>query len=81
MHASPMKIVLSAATVAAWVAFLFLDVQWNACLSRAVEAGNKTYGEAYGPLSFFRPLVLYVAFSLSLVCGAWLAFSAKDKKS
>lgn len=77
---SPTKIVICAATVVAWVAFLTLDSQWNACLARAVEEGKKTYGEIYGPLTFFRPVVLYIAFGLSLVCGVWLAFGAKEKK-
>jgi hypothetical protein len=67
--------------VAAWLAFLCLDSLWNACLTRAVAEGKQTYSEIYGPLTFFRPVVMYTALSLSLVCGAWLAIGAKETKT
>jgi hypothetical protein len=76
-----LKIALCCATIAAWLAFLCLDSQWTACLTRAAEEGTKTYGEMYGPLTFFRPVVMYAALSLSLVCGAWLAIGAKETKA
>jgi hypothetical protein len=74
-----LKIALCLATAAMWMAFLCLDSQWNSCLTHAVTEGKKTYGEMYGPLAFFRPVVMYSALSLSLICGAWLAVSGLRK--
>lgn len=75
-----LKVELSVATVMAWAAFLFLDSLWSACLSRAVEEGSKAYGEIYGPLSFFRPLSMYSAWALSLLCAGLLVIGSKEKK-
>lgn len=73
MRKSVLKIALGVFTVIVWSLFLFLDVQWNECLQRAVREGNRTYGELYGPLIFFRPTAMYLSLGLSLTCGAWLA--------
>lgn len=74
-----LKITVCLATFVAWLAFIYLDSQWNDCLSRAVEEGNRTYGEIYGPLTFLRPVAMYLALGLSLISGAWLAFGAPEK--
>jgi hypothetical protein len=80
MRTTVIKFTLCGAAIAAWAAFLYLDAMWNSCLSRAVEDGKMRYGEMYGPLTFFRPVALYVAFSLSLVCGGWLAIDGRKKR-
>lgn len=74
-----LKVAVCLATIVAWGAFIFLDSQWNACLSHAVEEGKKTYGEIYGPLTFFRPATMYLALGLSVLSGAWLALGAKER--
>ena len=80
MRKGVLKVTLAIATVTAWAGFLFLDSLWCACLSRAVKEGSRTYGEIYGPLSFFRPLSMYSALALSLLCVGWLVIGSKEKK-
>jgi len=81
MRSGPLKITLAITTILIWSAFLYLDSQWNACLRQSVEQGSKTYGELYGPLSFFRPLSMYLALALSLLCAGLLIVGAKDKEA
>ncbi len=80
MRSGSLKVVLAIATVAVWAAFLYLDSLWNACLSRAVEAGSKTYDEIYGPLSFFRPITMYSALGLTLFSVGLLAIGSKKRR-
>jgi hypothetical protein len=80
MRSGILEVVLAIATVAAWAAFLYLDSLWNACLSRAVQEGSKTYGEIYGPLSFFRPITMYSALALSLFSVGVLAIGSKKRR-
>jgi len=79
MRSRAVKIGLAVATFAVWVMFLYLDALWNACLSQAVAGGDRTYGEIYGPLSFFRPIALFLTLGLSLICAASLAFSSRQQ--
>ena len=72
-----LKIGSLVAAVIAWGVFLYFDSLWTDCLTQAVKEGS--YREIYGPLTFFRPFAKYAALSLSLICGAWLAFSARPK--
>jgi hypothetical protein len=76
MRSRAEKIGLAVATTAGWAMFLYLDAFWNACLSQAVAAGSRSYGEIHGPLSFFRPIALFLALGLSLICAASQAFSS-----
>ncbi|MFZ9024476.1 MAG: hypothetical protein ACO3BO_06985, partial [Anaerohalosphaeraceae bacterium] len=52
--------------IIAWIVFLWLDKLWNEVMAQAVSEKTGTYGELYGPLSFFRPAVLYLALILTL---------------
>lgn len=79
MQQRAVKLIIAVLTILSWMTFLYLDTQWNAVLSRAVAEGNKTYGELYGPLSFFRPVSLYSALILSLVSVGLLMCSRKKK--
>ena len=56
-----------------WLIFILLDKAWNNVITEAVSAGQKTYGELFGPLSFFRPLALWASLLLTiLLTGAIL---------
>jgi hypothetical protein len=68
-----LRVALAVATVGAWCVFLYLDALWSECLQRAAEDGKKVYGEMYGPLSFFRPISMWTAVTLSVVTATWLA--------
>ena len=46
--------------------FLWIDKLWNEVLYQAVGEKLGTYGELYGPISFFRPVALYLALILTL---------------
>jgi hypothetical protein len=79
MRSKVARITLAVATAAVWAMFLYLDALWNICLSQAVADGSQTYGEIYGPLSFFRPIALSLALGLSLTCAASLVFSSRQQ--
>jgi hypothetical protein len=67
-------------TFTAWLTFLYLDYLWQQCLTDAVVRQAGTYGEIYGPVSFFRPTVLYSSAGLSLAC-AFLLFRGASSVS
>ena len=72
-----MKKILPISVIIVWGLFLWIDKLWNEVIGNAVSAKLGTYGELFGPLSFFRPVVLYLAFFLTL----WLvAVYIKKKK-
>jgi hypothetical protein len=64
---------VSILTIVAWGAFLFLDHLWQQCLTEAASRQAGTYGEIYGPVSFFRQTFLYSAAVSSVAC-AFLLF-------
>jgi hypothetical protein len=64
---------LAVITFATWIAFFFVDRLWQQTLAEAVSRQEGTYGEMYGPVSFFRPAFFYSAAFLSLAC-AFLLF-------
>ena len=58
--------ILAVTNILLWVLFFLIDVAWNDVVREAVSAGQKRYGEMYGPLSYFRPRVLYLALATTL---------------
>ena len=71
--------ILGIAIVVGWISFLFLDSLWNRTLREAVSAASGTYGELYGPLSFFRPAAMYFAFVVSIVSALMLIRDALSR--
>jgi hypothetical protein len=61
-----MKKILSISIIVFWGLFLWLDKLWNEVIAEAVVKKMATYGELFGPLSFFRPAILYLALALTL---------------
>ena len=59
-----MKKILSVSIIVFWGLFLWFDKLWYEVIVAA--NGQGTYGELYGPLSFFRPAILYLALALTL---------------
>ena len=66
--------VLSAMTVCSWTAFLFLDHKLQQVTAQAVQDQSGTYGELFGPLSFFRPAVLVLSLLLTATALCLLVF-------
>jgi hypothetical protein len=52
---------------ALWALFLWLDYLWQQVLEEAVTEQRGFYGELYGPLSFFRPLALWLALGVTIL--------------
>jgi hypothetical protein len=50
-----------------WIAFIIIDYYWNHIISDAVQLRQGSFGELYGPLSFFRPIILYTSILLSFI--------------
>ena len=69
------KRIFGALAVVAWIAFLLIDHAWQRVLVQAVTDQTATYPETYGPLSFFRPVTLYLALAASLVCVGLLVLT------
>ena len=44
-----------------------MDEIWNDVLREAVIRKEATYGEMFGPISYFRPKVLYSALAVSII--------------
>lgn len=60
------KIGLSVVTACSWAGFLWLDIRFQQVMSQAVRSRSGTYGELYGPLSFFRPTALFISLVLTV---------------
>jgi len=73
-----MRKILSILAIVSWVVFLWIEKLWNEVMEKAVAEKLGTYGELFGPLSFFRPIVLYSAFALT-VCLAIMNIKKKLK--
>ena len=58
-------LLLQIVTIVSWAIFLYIDCLWQEILRDAVT--NGFYGEIYGPLSFFRPILLYSAIALTVL--------------
>lgn len=61
-----MKKILPISTIVFWILFLWVDKLWNEVIKKAVVEQLGTYGELFGPLSFFRPIILYLALTLTI---------------
>lgn len=70
--------ILSAINLVLWLIFVWMDNAWNEVLHEAVLRQEATYGEMFGPISFFRPIVLYSALILTIIISV-LIFMIKLK--
>ena len=61
-----MKKILLISIIALWSLFLWVDKLWNEVIAKAVIEKLGTYGELFGPLSFFRPIILYLILILTI---------------
>jgi hypothetical protein len=75
-----MKRISALVSVLGWITFIVIDYHWNRAISEAVELRQGTYGEIFGPLSFFRPIALYSSFCLSLFTSILEIISMKKKE-
>ena len=73
--------ILAIINIIFWAIFIFVDKAWNNVLAEAVSSGQKTYGELYGPLSFFRPAILYGALLLTTILSGIIIITRKKIKS
>ncbi|QBG47704.1 hypothetical protein EGM51_09975 [Verrucomicrobia bacterium S94] len=48
-----------------WLGFYILDQKLCGVISDAVASGSKTYGETYGPLSFWKPIIFWCSFGVT----------------
>ncbi len=49
-------------SLVAWLGFYLLDRTLDGVITDAVTTGTQTYGELYGPLSFWKPIVFWGSF-------------------
>jgi hypothetical protein len=72
--------VIGVVMILSWCLFLFLDHHFQKVVSQAVLDRNGSYGELYGPLSFFRPAALILSLVLTLATAIMLV-SVKPERS
>jgi len=72
--------ILAIANILGWAMFILIDKAWHNVISEAVSAGQKTYGEMFGPLSFFRPLALYGSLLITMTLSCAVIINYKTKK-
>ena len=70
--------IVSVANVVLWAEFIWVDLLWNDVIESAVVQRQGLYGELFGPISFFRPILLYTAFGLTVLLAV-LTFFQKNK--
>lgn len=66
-----------------WLAFLWIDRIWYDVLYNGVVEKQGTLGELAGPVSFFRPVILYSALTLAVILlfSLFIATSGRPEKS
>lgn len=57
------RALLAAAVLFAWMLFLFVDYRYQFSVK---PTGRWPESELYGPLSFFQPVLKYLAFALTI---------------
>ena len=62
-----MKKALSIIIIIFWGLFIWIDRIWSEVIAGAVADKLGTYGELYGPLSYFRPAALYSALTATML--------------
>ena len=70
--------ILSVVNLFLWLVFIWMDKIWNDVLHEAVIRKEATYGEMFGPISYFRPKVLYLAIAVSFIIPIIL-FTIRNK--
>ena len=74
----PMKF-LAVINVLLWSVFLWMDKVWNDFQSDAVARKEGIYnGDWFGPLSYFRPKILFLSYAATLVLAAIIFYSKKN---
>ena len=68
-------------TLVCWFGFLALDALWRSVVWEAVSRREGTFGELYGPVSFFRPVALYAALAGTLLCVVLLLTTNREPKT
>lgn len=63
------RILVAAITIVLWVLLAIVDLTWLAVVHDAVTGRTGSYGEMYGPLSFFRPILFWSAAICSVACA------------
>ena len=61
--------ILAFLMVLSWGFFVFLDYHFQGVVSQAVMDQSGTYGEFYGPLAFFRAVLLIVSLILTAIAA------------
>jgi len=56
-----MNRILSVLLLVVWISYLFCDFYLLDELEKAISSADATYGELYGPASFFHPYLKYGA--------------------
>lgn len=69
---------ISISTALSWIAFLLIDFSYLGVIHQAVLDKNGTYGELYGPISYFRPIFLCISLLLTLICLCILFFKSNN---
>ena len=59
--------IISCLNLFLWTVFIWIDRIWNDVLREAVLRKEATYGEMFGPISYFRPKILFMAFALTVI--------------
>jgi len=73
--------ILSIINILSWGIFILIDKAWNNVIMEAVSNGEKTYGELFGPLSFFRPLALYGSLIITIILSITVIINWKNQNT
>ena len=60
---------------------VFVDYEWQKVVLNPISGENITYGEMYGPLSYFKPILLYgavVVVVVNFVVGCFVVARLKN---
>ncbi len=69
---------LAVINVLLWSVFLWMDRIWNDFQSEAVARRDGIYyGDWFGPLSYFRPKILFLSYATTLVLAVMIFYSKK----
>jgi hypothetical protein len=77
-----MRELIAILNVLLWSIFLWMDKLWNNFLEDAISRKEGiVYGELYGPLSYFRPKILFLSYVATLVLAVMIFYKKKDSKA
>jgi hypothetical protein len=65
-----------------WSVFIWMDRLWNNFLQDAISRKEGiVYGDLFGPLSYFRPKILFLSYAVSLVLAVMIFYNKKESKA